>query len=57
MASGRQFRVLNTVNDVTTECLAAVPDTSISGRHVLRELTWLFSERGKPGMIVSENGT
>jgi transposase InsO family protein len=39
MASGRQFRVLNIVDDVTRECLAAVPDTSISGRRVVRELT------------------
>ena len=31
MASGRRFRVLNIVDDVTRECLRAVPDTSISG--------------------------
>jgi putative transposase len=48
MASGRRFRVLNVVDDVTRECLAAVPDTSISGRRVVRELTELISQRGKP---------
>ncbi len=57
MASGRRFRVLNVVDDVTRECLAAVPDTSISGRRVVRELTALIEQRGKPGMIVSDNGT
>ncbi|WP_156415317.1 IS3 family transposase [Sphingobium baderi] len=57
MASGRRFRVLNVVDDVTRECLAAVPDTSISGRRVVRELTELIERRGKPGMIVSDNGT
>ena len=57
MASGRRFRVLNIVDDVTRECLAAVPDTSISGRRVVRELTDLIRQRGKPGMIVSDNGT
>src|SRR3546814_7725814 len=57
MASGRRFRVLNIVDDVTRECLAAVPDTSISGRRVVRELTELIAQRGKPGMIVSDNGT
>lgn len=57
MASGRRFRVLNVVDDVTRECLAAVPDTSISGHRVVRELTRLIAERGKPGMIVSDNGT
>ncbi|MBX7483321.1 IS3 family transposase [Qipengyuania qiaonensis] len=57
MASGRRFRVLNVVDDVTRECLAAAPDTSISGRRVVRELTRLIEQRGKPGMIVSDNGT
>ena len=37
--TGRRFRVLNVVDDVTRECLAAVSDTSISGRRVVRELT------------------
>ena len=32
MVMGRRFRVLNVVDDVTRECLAAVPDTSISGK-------------------------
>src|SRR3546814_1850556 len=57
MASGRRFRVLNIVDDVTRECLRAVPDTSISGRRVVRELSDLIEERGRPGMIVSDNGT
>ena len=56
-ASGQRFRVLNVVDDVTRECLAAIPDTSISGRRVARELTALIERRGKPGMIVSDNGT
>jgi len=57
MATGRRFWVLNVVDDVTRECLAAVPDTSISGKRVVRELTDLIARRGKPGMIVSDNGT
>jgi transposase InsO family protein len=56
-ALGRRFRVLNIVDDVTRECLAAIPDTSISGRRVARELTMLMETRGKPGMIVSDHGT
>jgi transposase InsO family protein len=56
-ASGRRFRILNVVDDVTRECLAAIPDTSISGRRVARELTALVNQRGKPVMIVSDNGT
>jgi putative transposase len=56
-ACGRRFRILNIVDDVTRECLAAVPDTSISGRRVARELTAVIARRGKPGMIVSDHGT
>jgi transposase InsO family protein len=57
LAQGRRFRILNIVDDVTRECLAAIPDTSISGKRVARELTMLISLRGKPAMIVSDNGT
>jgi putative transposase len=56
-ACGRRFRILNIVDDVTRECLAAIPDTSISGRRVARELTAVIARRGKPGMIVSDHGT
>ncbi|WP_407696283.1 IS3 family transposase [Sphingobium sufflavum] len=57
LVTGRRFRVLNIVDDVTRECLRAVPDTSISGKRVVRELKELIAQRGKPGMIVSDNGT
>ena len=56
-ACGRRFRILNIVGDVTREFLAAIPDTSISGRRVARELPVLIQRRGKPGRIVSDNGT
>jgi putative transposase len=57
LACGRRFRILNVIDDVTKECLAAVADTSISGRRVARELTTLVARRGRPGMIVSDHGT
>jgi len=57
MANGRRFRVLNITDDVTHECLGSIPDTSISGHRVARELTAIIDHRGKPGMIVSDNGT
>jgi transposase InsO family protein len=57
MANGRHFRILNVVDDVTRECQAAIPDTSISGRQVSRELATLIARRGKPGTIVSDSGT
>ncbi len=56
-ANGRRFRILNIVDDVTKECVGAIADTSISGRRVARELTSIVTRRGKPGSVVSDNGT
>lgn len=56
-ANGRSFCVLNFVRDVTCECLAAVLDTSISCRRVVRELGDLIVRCGAPGLIVTDNGT
>ena len=57
LVGGRRFRVLNVMDDVTRECLAAVVDTSISGLRVARELARLVEVHGKPRTIVSDNGT
>ncbi|MDU3093606.1 MAG: integrase core domain-containing protein, partial [Bradyrhizobium sp.] len=38
-------------------CLALVADTSLSGARVARELDRLVAERGKPKMMVSDNGS
>ncbi|MFD1304194.1 IS3 family transposase [Methylobacterium marchantiae] len=54
---GRSFRILVVVDDCTRECLALVVDTSLSGRRVARELDQIIAGRGKPLMIVSDNGT
>ena len=39
LATGRRFRVLNVIDDMKRGWLRAVPDTSISGRQVVHELT------------------
>ena len=49
--------MLTIVDDVTRECLAAVVDTSISGRRVVRELDNLIATLGAPKTIVSDNAT
>ena len=53
----RRLRILVVVDDCTRECLALVPDTSISGIRVARELDQLMVAYGKPKTIVSDNGT
>lgn len=57
LTDGRRFRVLTVVDDCTRECLALVADTSLSGLRVARELNQLITKRGKPKMVVSDNGT
>jgi putative transposase len=55
LANGRRFRVPTIIDDVTKECLAAVPDTSLSGKRVVWEMNALIARRGRPGAIVSDN--
>ncbi len=57
MTDGRRFRILTVVDNCTRECLALVPDTSISGLRVARELDAIVHRRGRPATIVSDNGT
>jgi putative transposase len=57
LTCGRRFRILTVVDDCTRECLALVADTSLSGIRVARELDRLMIERGKPKMVVSDNGS
>lgn len=57
MVGGHRFRALNVVDDVTWECLAAIPDTLIPGQRVAREPTALITRLGKRDMIVCENRT
>lgn len=57
LVDGRRFRVLVVVDDFTRECLTLLVDTSLSGVRVARELDRLVALRGRPAMIVSDNGT
>ena len=55
--ASRKFRILAVIDDCTRECLCLVADTSLSGARVARELSALIRIYGKPGCIVSDNGT
>lgn len=57
LSDGRRFRVLAVIDDCSRECLALLADTSLSGHRVARQLDQLIEMRGKPSMIVSDNGT
>jgi putative transposase len=57
LQSGRRFRVFNVEDQLTREGLIAETDTSLPGKRVVRALDAIVAERGKPKMIVSDNGT
>jgi putative transposase len=57
LTDGRRFRILTVVDDCTRENIALIADTSLSGLRVANELDRLVATRGKPRMIVSDNGT
>jgi putative transposase len=57
LSDGRRFRALCVVDDHSREALAIVVDTSLSGQRVARELDELIRRRGRPEIIVSDNGT
>jgi putative transposase len=56
-SDGRRFRIFAVVDDFSRECLALVPDTSLPGVRVARELDAIVARRGRPTAIVSDNGT
>jgi putative transposase len=56
LACGRRFCIFAVVDDFARECLALIVDTSRSLR-VVRELDAIIAIRGRPAMIVSDNGT
>lgn len=54
---GRRFCVLAVDDDFSRECMALVPDTSLSGESMTRELDVIIQMRRMPKTIVSDNGT
>lgn len=57
LGEGGRFRILVVVDDGTRACLALVVDTSLSGHRVARERDRIIAGRGRPLMIVSDNGS
>jgi putative transposase len=57
LVNGRRIRMLTIVDDFTRESIKITVDTSLSGRRVCEELEQVIEVRGKPGRILSDNGT
>ena len=53
---GRVFRTLNILDEFSRECLAIKVDQKLNSMNVIDGLTDLFTMRGPPAFIRSENG-
>jgi hypothetical protein len=53
---GRQLKMLPIVDEYTRECLHLEVQRSITSENVVAILAQLFSERGEPKFIRSDNG-
>lgn len=56
LEDGRRVRLLTVVDDFTRACLAIEVDTSIGGRRVVEVLQRLVETRGRPAVLVTDNG-
>ena len=56
LEDGRRVRLLAVVDDFTRACLAIEVDTSLGGRRVVEVLQRLVETRGKPAVLITDNG-
>lgn len=56
LANGQRFRILNVVDDGTREYVLSYASTSIPGSTVARLLADAIRERGKPEVLLTDNG-
>ena len=57
LSDGRRIRVLTIEDNYSRLALGTITDNSIGGVRVIRELEQIMKVRGKPKMIISDNGT
>lgn len=56
LTDGRRFRLLAIMDQCSREAISIAADTSMPGLRVVRELEYLVHLRGKPEVIISDNG-
>lgn len=57
LANGRKLRLLTVLDAFTRECLRIEVEMSFGSKKVVDVLDGLMKERGRPEMILSDNGT
>ena len=55
-AEGRAFRILTIIDEYTRECLTMLTQRRITSQGVIEQLFYLFTFRGTPEHIRSDNG-
>jgi putative transposase len=55
LGDGRQFRLLNALDDFNREGLSIEVDFSLPAERVIRSLNWIIEWRGRPGAIRVDN--
>lgn len=56
LADGRQFRLLNVLDDFNRQCLGIEVDFSLPAERVVRSLNQIIEWRGKPMAIRVDSG-
>jgi putative transposase len=56
LEDGRMFRLLNVIDDYIREAIGMEADFSLPSERVIRELKQIISWRGKPLVILCDNG-
>jgi len=57
VSNGKKIRILTVIDTYTRESLKIEVASSLNGQAVLRALEEIIEDRGKPEMILSDNGT
>lgn len=56
LANGNKIRAINVLDNYSRECLAIKVDTSLPSLRVIRILEEIIKSRGKPELIICDNG-
>ncbi len=56
MVKGRRFRTFNIIDDFTREALETEIKRSLSAKRIIRTVDNVILDRGKPNVILTDNG-
>ena len=54
--AGKRFRTFNVIDDFNRESVHIEIDTSITSKRLIRVFERIYSDRGLPGILLTDNG-